>query len=228
MRTRGRFTTGTRASPSDAMRPTSCGRKRRPARNAAVPLPMSSPTCPTCWPGATGRVISICPAVLGRVFGRHDRIELIRHRSARHDAYRCIHRHGIAERLARHRLAEHGKGEGIVFARPGGLGAAQRVAVHRRAIEPGHVERRDDVGGQDSTRGVLRRNALGVEQRAVSSDPLEDRRHLASAREAVHSHVGCGWHVARSRSAEFDRGRHAIRRRVPNEPSMLTGRAAPA
>ena len=58
MRTRGCSDDATLApGPSDAMSPTSCGRRRRPAASAGEPCAMSSPRCPTCWPGATGRVI---------------------------------------------------------------------------------------------------------------------------------------------------------------------------
>ena len=61
-RTRGRLTTLTWSRPKDAASPTSCGRRRRPTPRAAVPARRSSPRWPTCWPGATGRVTTICPA----------------------------------------------------------------------------------------------------------------------------------------------------------------------
>ena len=130
--------------------------------------------------------------------------------------------HGIAERLARHRLAEHGKGEGVVFARPGGLGAAQRIAVHRRAIESRHVERRDEVGGQHSTRGVLRAERLSASSsEACRSIHSRTAGHFASpAKPCMRTSVADGMWL--EIEAPNDRGRDAIHRRVPNEPDMLT------
>ena len=63
MRTRGCLTTVTWSRPRDATSPRSCGRRRRPTPRAVDPACRSSPRWPTCWPGATGRVTTICPAV---------------------------------------------------------------------------------------------------------------------------------------------------------------------
>ena len=61
-RTRGRRTTSTRLTPTDASSPTSCGRKCRPALSRHVPAEMSSLRRLTCFPGATGVVISTSPS----------------------------------------------------------------------------------------------------------------------------------------------------------------------
>ena len=184
--------------PSDAIRPTSCGRRRRPARSAAAPVAdVLADVVPTCWPGATGRVISIRPSDSRRVFGGHDRIE----RRAGTGApvmmrIATFARHGVPRRAGRASPGRHGKGERVVLACAGRLGAAQRIAVHRRAIESRHVER----ARRHRPRGSGRRPRRAARVSAPSAngvpvDPLEDCGDLAPPAEAVHAHVGYGGRI---------------------------------
>ena len=47
------------------------------------------------------------PRRLGRVFGRHDRVDALGHRRSGHDAYGGVGPRSADERLTGHRLAEH-------------------------------------------------------------------------------------------------------------------------
>ena len=139
------------------MRPTSCGRSRRPARSAAAPFAdVLAGVSHVLARGDGSRDLDLSRQ-FGRIFGRHDRIERAGTGAPVMMRIAALTGHG-AEWLARHRLAEHRERERVVFACPGRLRATQRIAVHRRAIESRHVERRDDVGGEDPARGLLGRN----------------------------------------------------------------------
>ena len=113
---------------------------------------MSSPQWPTCWPGATGRVITISPAVsvaysAGTTASTPSGTGApVMMRTA------ALGRMRSDERLAGHRLAEYGKGEWIVFARSGGLRATKRIAVHGGPIKARHVKWRNHVGCQGCDR----------------------------------------------------------------------------
>ena len=144
MRTRGRRHRRRRAPcPSDA---TSADvlRAQAPARAQHRRRPSRCPRrdAPTCWPGATGRVISICPPIRDAYSAGTTASTPCGHRRAGHDAdRRSPARRAPPNGCPGIDLADDGKRERVVLARAGGVVAAQRVAVHRRAIESRHVDR---------------------------------------------------------------------------------------
>ena len=81
-------------------------------------------------------------ALKARVLGGHDGIGSGRHRSAGHDAdCRAVTDFAI-KGVSRHRFAQQAKGQRIIVTGPDGLGAAQGVPVHGRAVEGGDVDLR--------------------------------------------------------------------------------------
>jgi len=88
---------------------------------------------------------------------RHDGVGTRRHHGTGHDAHAVPRAHRAAERRARHH-----RGDGAQLERRIGAqrGAGERIAVHRRVVVRGHVDRRDHVLGQHPAERLRDRHRL--------------------------------------------------------------------
>ena len=125
-------------------------------------------------------------------FGRQDGVGAARHRRAGHDADGLSGGNGTAKRTPRHRLADDAERQPVVRARPFRADSHHGVAVHRRAIEPGHVDGADDGCREHAARRIPQRHALGAERLELRIQPGESGVDRVPVREAAHPHiVGC-------------------------------------
>ncbi|EPB31272.1 hypothetical protein H216_3728 [Klebsiella pneumoniae DMC0526] len=101
------------------------------------------------------------------LFLHHQRIAAFRHRRAGHDADTGARRPGVVERLA---------GEGLTGDRQRGAVAKvvqpDGIAIHRRVIKAGHVQRGDDVMGGHTREGLQQRYSFRRVQRRNTIEHL--------------------------------------------------------
>jgi hypothetical protein len=125
----------------------------------------------------------------GRELRRNNRIDALRDRRARHDAYRTVRGHGAAEGLRRQHLAFDRKRDRVVFGSARRVVPAQSVAVHGGAVEAWDIDRGDDVGGEHAAGCRIDRHRFARQAIGMAIDPLEHRGHLAALAESLHANV---------------------------------------
>ena len=199
--TRGRRRTASTAQPTEAARPTSWGRRRRPLARIRVPTATSSPTAPTWRPGGTGARTASRPSTSSPVLRAKHGVRTVGHRRAGHDADRLPRREGRRPRPAGQRQPDDGQVPRVVLLRAEGLLAAHGPAVHGGARERGHGVRADHVLGEDPAGAAGEPDALGVEGDGLLVDPGLDPLDVGAPAEAAHADVvgsrrgvrhGCG------------------------------------
>ena len=122
--------------------------------------------------------------------GREHGVAAGRHRRAGHDA------HGLAARDASartgdagQRVADDRQRDAVVRRRAFRAIRDDGVAVHRGAIEAGHVDVADDGRGEHAARGGAQRDVFGVERMQLRVEPRQRRLHRVAPREALHADV---------------------------------------
>ncbi len=73
--------------------------------------------------------------------------------------------------------------------------AAQRITIHRGAIECGNVQPRNNVAGEHAIRGRFQRNVLGGQARRAAVDPFPDGGNFAAPLKALHPDVDPSHHA---------------------------------
>jgi hypothetical protein len=132
--TRTRRNTGSVASPTEAARPMSCGRRRVPAARISAPARMSSPARRMFSP-ASRHMVDLHHALAGMLAQllHHHRVGPFRQRRAGEDARRRAGGERRADAAGgdalRHRQARAGRRH---------VGRAHGVAVHGRVVERRH------------------------------------------------------------------------------------------
>ena len=127
--------------------------------------------------------------LLVRVFGGHHGICIRGQRGTCHHAHRVARGNRAIERSRRKCLATHRKRQRVVFVRARSLVAAQRVAIHRNAIEGGDVDCRHHRVRKHAIPRHVHRNAFYAEAFGASlAEPVTPPRlwmpaHLAQRLE---------------------------------------------
>ena len=117
--------------------------------------------------------------LLHRLHGGRSR----RHRGSGHDLDRLSRLERAVGPVAGADLTHHVEDDG----RAGDVGRPHRIAVHRRAVEGGHVEVRVDILGEDAADGAREVDLLGGQHRGMAQNDLQclvDENH----RSVPHNH----------------------------------------
>jgi hypothetical protein len=115
-----------------------------------------------------------------RLLDRLDRARTLGQRRPGHDAHRLAGGHGARGPLARPHLADDDERTGH-----GHVGGAQRVAVHRGAVERRQVGVGEDVLGQHAADGVGERHSLGRQRARLAKHERERRGDGDHARDCM-------------------------------------------
>ena len=174
-------------------RPALAGAGRHEAPSS--PVATSSPRCATCWPGATGRVISMRPpdsdansagTTASTPLGIGAPVMM-------RTALPASHR--TTEWLRGQHLSFHRKRDRVVFACARGVVATQAVAVHGGTVEARHVDGRDDIGREHAPGRIVDGHRLAgqIDARAGRSMSRTAGTSLRRA-ESLHANIRRGGH----------------------------------
>ena len=139
--------------------------------------------------GALAKAVRRTTSVRLHEFRRQNRVRALGHRCARHDSNRFARMDHSIERAARHGVADHRHRQAAVRTRPFRARRDDGEAVHRGALEAGHLHVAGDRSREHAARGHAQRHGFGAQGLELRVEPLQRLRDCVALRKPAHAHV---------------------------------------